>query len=163
VQWREPKQRSAFDQHDRLYVLELYDAPGFPNPGDGKSVRVSPSGEAENIVTGLVVPTAITFGPDGALYVSNFGAAPPGLGQFLRVDITSPLPHPVWIARKPGFSEHNQFGSVRGGFGNLLASLVDAFLAVQIDRRRLDYGYLDAVPATQNFLLRFHPFVVTCV
>ncbi len=78
----------AFDRHDRLYVLELSDAPGFPNPGDGKIVRVSPSGEAEDIVTGLVVPTAMTIGPDGALYVSNFGAAPPGLGQILRVGIT---------------------------------------------------------------------------
>jgi hypothetical protein len=61
---------------------------GFPNPGDGKIVRVSPSVEAEDIVTGLVVPTAMTIGPDGALYVSNFGAAPPGLGQILCVDIT---------------------------------------------------------------------------
>ena len=79
--------RLAFDQHDRLYVLELSDAPGFPNPGDGKIVREA-SGEAEDVVTGLVVPTAMTIGPDGALYVSNFGAAPPGLDQILRVDIT---------------------------------------------------------------------------
>jgi hypothetical protein len=78
----------AFDQRDRLYVLELSDAPGFPSPGSGKLVRLSPSGEAEDIVTGLVVPTAMTVGPDGAIYISNFGAAPPGLGQILRVDVT---------------------------------------------------------------------------
>jgi hypothetical protein len=78
----------AFDHHDRLYVLELSDAPGFPNPGSGKLVRVSPSGQVEDIVTGLVVPTAMTIGPDGAVYISNFGAAPPGLGQILRVDVT---------------------------------------------------------------------------
>jgi len=78
----------AFDHRDRLYVLELSDAPGFPNPGSGKLVRVSPSGEVEDIVTGLVVPTAMTIGPDGAIYISNFGAAPPGLGQILRVDVT---------------------------------------------------------------------------
>jgi hypothetical protein len=29
----------------------------------------------------------MTFGPDGALYVSNLGAAPPGAGQTLRIDI----------------------------------------------------------------------------
>ena len=78
----------AFDHRDRLYVLELSDAPGFPNPGSGKLVRVSSSGEVEDIVTGLVVPTAMTIGPDGAIYISNFGAAPPGLGQILRVDVT---------------------------------------------------------------------------
>lgn len=78
----------AFDNRDRLYVLELSDAPGFPSPGAGKLVRVSPSGQAEDILTGLVVPTAMTIGPDGAVYISNFGAAPPGLGQILRVGIT---------------------------------------------------------------------------
>ncbi len=78
----------AFDHRDRLYVLELSDAPGFPSPGAGKLVRVSPSGRVEDIVTGLVVPTAMTIGPDGAIYISNFGAAPPGLGQILRVDVT---------------------------------------------------------------------------
>jgi hypothetical protein len=38
-------------------------------------------------VTGLVVPTAMTFGPDKALYVSNYGAAPAGAGQILRIDV----------------------------------------------------------------------------
>jgi hypothetical protein len=31
------------------------------------------------------VPTGMTFGPDQALYISNFGAAPTGAGQILRV------------------------------------------------------------------------------
>jgi hypothetical protein len=77
----------AFDSRDRMYVLELSDAPGFPSPGDGKLVRVSPSGEIEDIVTGLVVPSAMIIGPDGAIYISNFGAAPAGLGQILRVEV----------------------------------------------------------------------------
>jgi hypothetical protein len=29
----------------------------------------------------------MTFGPDGKLYVSNFGAAPAGLGQIVRITI----------------------------------------------------------------------------
>ena len=77
----------AFDHRDRLYVLELSAAPGFPTPGAGKLVRVSPSGKSEDILTDLVVPTAMTIGPDGAIYISNFGAAPPALGQILRVEI----------------------------------------------------------------------------
>src|SRR5580704_12589151 len=70
-----------------LYVLELSDAAGFPTPGFGKVVRVNRSGEIEDIVTGLSVPTGMTFGRDGRLYVSNFGAAPAGAGQVLRFDI----------------------------------------------------------------------------
>jgi glucose/arabinose dehydrogenase len=70
-----------------MYVSELSDAPGFPTPGAGKIVRVDESGSIEDFVTGLVVPTAVLYGPDGALYVSDFGAAPPGLGRILRVTI----------------------------------------------------------------------------
>jgi hypothetical protein len=29
------------------------------------------------------VPTGMTFGPNGKLYISNFGAAPPGAGQIV--------------------------------------------------------------------------------
>ena len=75
----------VFDYRDRLYVLELSDAAGNPTPGEGKLVRVSPSGEVEEILGGLVVPTAMTIGPDGAIYISNFGAAPPGAGQILPI------------------------------------------------------------------------------
>lgn len=71
-----------------LYALELSDAPGYPTPGAGKVVRVNAAGTIETVVSGLVVPTGMTFGPDNALYISNFGAAPAGLGQVLRVPIT---------------------------------------------------------------------------
>jgi sugar lactone lactonase YvrE len=77
----------AFDSSHRLYVLELSTDPGFPSPGTGKVVRLNADGSIEDIATGLVVPTGITYGPDGALYVSNFGAAPPGLGQIVRIAI----------------------------------------------------------------------------
>ena len=66
-----------------LYALELSDAPGYPTPGAGKVVRVRRNGVIEEVVTGLTVPTAMTFGPDNALYISNLGAAP--VGQVLRV------------------------------------------------------------------------------
>jgi hypothetical protein len=70
-----------------LYALEMSDAAGFPMPGAGKVVRVKHSGEIEEVITGLSVPAGMTFGPDGRLYISNFGAAPPGAGTILRFDI----------------------------------------------------------------------------
>ena len=70
-----------------LYALELSAAVGYPTPGDGKVVRVTRGGEIEDVVTGLAVPTGMTFGPDGFLYVSNWGAAPAGMGQILRISI----------------------------------------------------------------------------
>jgi len=42
----------VFDHRDRLYVLELSDAAGNLTPGEGKLVRVSPSGEVEEILAG---------------------------------------------------------------------------------------------------------------
>jgi hypothetical protein len=78
---------TAFGPDGLLYVLELSDAAGFPTPGAGKVVRVEANGSIEDVATGLVVPTAMTFGLNGKLYVSNFGAAPPGAGQIVRIDI----------------------------------------------------------------------------
>jgi hypothetical protein len=70
-----------------LYALELNDAAGFPMPpfGVGKVVRLNRAGVIEDVATGLSVPTGMTFGPDGYLYVSNLGAAP--TGQILRISV----------------------------------------------------------------------------
>jgi hypothetical protein len=71
-----------------LYVLELSDAAGNPTPGAGKVVRVTRSGEIQDVATGLLVPAGMTFGPDGRLYVSSLGAAPQGTpGQIWRVEV----------------------------------------------------------------------------
>jgi hypothetical protein len=82
----------AVGPRDRLYALESMTAPGFPGPGElgtGQVVRIGPSGTQTVIATGLSFPTAITLGPDGALYVSNlgFGGPAPGLGQILRITV----------------------------------------------------------------------------
>ena len=51
-------------------------------------MRVSPSGQRTTIASGLTLPTGLTLGPDGALYVSAFGFGfPPGAGQILRIDL----------------------------------------------------------------------------
>jgi hypothetical protein len=83
----------AFDSQHRMYVLEMSTSDGGPNPGDGKVVRMNhPDGGPHDrdqtvIADGLTFPTAMTFGPDGALYVSNVGFGPPpiGLGEILRI------------------------------------------------------------------------------
>jgi hypothetical protein len=78
----------TFDGQDRMYVLEMSPAPGFPTPFIGRVRRVNPSGSIDVIADGLALPTAITFGPDGKLYVSNFGfGLPPGAGQIVRISV----------------------------------------------------------------------------
>ncbi len=81
----------AFDNKGRMYVLENTTGKGnnFPTPFTGKVVRIAADGQKVIIRQGLFLPTAMTFGPDGALYVSNVGFGPPplGLGQILRTDV----------------------------------------------------------------------------
>jgi hypothetical protein len=53
-------------------------------------IRIDPSsGNPTLIASGLFLPTAMTFGSDGALYVSNVGFGPPlnGFGQVLRITV----------------------------------------------------------------------------
>ena len=79
----------AFDNLGRMYVLENTTTAGNPNPGTGQIVRIS--GSSRTVVADhLALPTAMTFGPDGALYVSNLGFGPPpslpdGPGMVLRI------------------------------------------------------------------------------
>ena len=72
-----------------LYALELSPTTptGFPAIGTGKVVRLNRAGDIEDVATGLSVPTGMTFGPDGYLYVSNFGAAPAGAGQIVKIAV----------------------------------------------------------------------------
>jgi hypothetical protein len=71
-----------------VYVLEMSNAPGGPAPGKGDIVSIDLSGTRKTVVAGLDFPTAMTFGPDGKLYVSNKGFAfGPGQGEILRVTL----------------------------------------------------------------------------
>jgi sugar lactone lactonase YvrE len=85
----------AFDGRARLYVLETSystSSPG-PVPATGRLIRILPNGKQEILIDStsglLVVPTGLTFGPDGALYISNigYGAPPVGAGQILKVQV----------------------------------------------------------------------------
>ncbi len=79
----------AFDARGRLYALETDTVAGFPGPqalGSGTVVCVNGNGTFNTVATGLTFPTGMTFGPDGALYVSNIGfGVPPGAGQIVRI------------------------------------------------------------------------------
>ena len=79
----------AFDKRGRLYVLENTTGNPFPTPGTGKVVRIDGKNKTTEIANGLFLPTAMTFGPDGKLYVSNVGFGPPpvGLGQVLKITV----------------------------------------------------------------------------
>jgi hypothetical protein len=75
----------------QLYVLEMTSVPGLPGPtwaGQGKVVRVSADGTLVTVASGLTLPTAMAFAPDGTLYVSNLGfGTPPGAGQIIRITV----------------------------------------------------------------------------
>ena len=73
----------AFDKHHRLYVLEM-SAGGGPIPMTGRVVRVNNDDSRDIIADKLMFPTGMTFGEDGALYVSNTGFGPP-TGQILKL------------------------------------------------------------------------------
>jgi hypothetical protein len=94
----------AFDGEGYLYILENTTGNPLPTPYTGKVLRVTDDG-LEEIATGLFLPTAMTFGPDGALYVSNVGFGPPpvGLGQVVRITVPPASSHERHDREKPVF------------------------------------------------------------
>jgi hypothetical protein len=82
---------SVWDDRDRLYVLESSTVAGDPTPFTGRIRRVDPSGRITTIAEGLFLPSGLTLGPDGNLYVSNVGFGPlflvVGHGEVLKIQI----------------------------------------------------------------------------
>ncbi|MEJ7809285.1 MAG: ScyD/ScyE family protein [Gemmatimonadaceae bacterium] len=85
-----------FDRAGRIYALEAVRCPTTgpcgPSPataGTGRVVHLTRRGTIEVVATGLTFPTGMTFGPDGNLYVSNFGFlnTGPGAGQIVKIDV----------------------------------------------------------------------------
>jgi hypothetical protein len=70
----------------KLYALEMSTSAGGPTPGTGAIVRVRAGHPAKTIVSGLMFPTGMTIGHDGAFYVSDNGFGfPAGAGMILRI------------------------------------------------------------------------------
>jgi plastocyanin len=80
-----------------LYALEMSTGnsaePPFYQRNTGKIVRQTGPAAAEDVVTGLDLPIAMKFGPDGALYAS-FPAiyAEGGAGGVARIDLAAEAP-----------------------------------------------------------------------
>jgi len=71
----------------KLYALESSTTPGGPTPGTGAIVRIKNGAPAETIASGLIFPTGMTVGPDGAFYVSEQGFGfPAGQGRVIRLN-----------------------------------------------------------------------------
>lgn len=91
-----------------LYALEMAtgygDNPEAIMPGTGRVVRLSSPDVVEPLVTGLALPVAMEFGPDGGLYVAGptFGADA-GEGTVLRIDLsaTEPIAVPAVPSASP--------------------------------------------------------------
>lgn len=73
-----------FDAAGNLYVLEI-STNGLLAPGPGRLARINVDGTVDTIVSaGLVMPGGMAIGPDGAIYISNYGTSPDA-GQVVRV------------------------------------------------------------------------------
>lgn len=117
-----------------LYVLEI-DSNGLAaEGGTGRVIEVRPGGIRQVIAdVGLVMPTGMAMGPDGMLYVSNFGVfatgAPEGLppgGMVVQIDPANPTAITV-----------SDFGSQRAPRALLaLAGFALAMGALMVLRRR---------------------------
>jgi hypothetical protein len=80
----------VFDNRDRMYVLEMTAGAPGPTPGLGRVLQIDPAGNTTVVATGLSLPTGMTMGPDGNLYVSNWGFSPKAIGggQVLKITLT---------------------------------------------------------------------------
>ena len=90
----------AFGPDGTLYVLEV-DSNGLVAPGgSGTLIRVASDGTREVMIDGLVAPTGLAIGSDGAAYVTNRSPLA-GIGQVLRV---AAIPEPAsWSMMILGF------------------------------------------------------------
>ena len=62
---------------------------GVPDPEAGRILRRDQNGRRQVIADGLTFPTAMAFGPDGRLYVSNLGDEVPsdGTGEIVVIEV----------------------------------------------------------------------------
>lgn len=76
-----------FDKEGNLYALQYGNQPQWQGNSDGSVIQIAPNGTRAIIYSGegLEAPTALTVGPDGAVYVANKGDRA-GVGEVVRID-----------------------------------------------------------------------------
>ncbi len=75
----------AFDDDGNLYVLEMAANGLLSGDPTGAITRIAPGGQRTHIAgQGLIMPTDMTIGPDGALYVVNISVSP-ATGEVVRI------------------------------------------------------------------------------
>lgn len=85
----------AFDAKGNLYALQYGNEPQWKGISDGSLIKIAPDGTRTTLLSGngLESATALTVGPDGAVYVSSIGDRP-GVGQVIRIDTQAKVPEP---------------------------------------------------------------------
>jgi hypothetical protein len=85
-----------FDAQGNLYALQYANEPEWTGNLDGSLIQIAPDGTRTTLVSGngLESATALTVGPDGAVYVSNKGDRA-GVGQVVRIEKTEAVPEPT--------------------------------------------------------------------
>jgi len=88
----------TFDTEGNLYALQFANQSYLKGNFDGSLIQIAPDGTRTTLLSGngLESATALTIGPDGAVYVSNKGDRP-GQGQVLRIDTTKEVPEPTSV------------------------------------------------------------------
>jgi len=74
----------AWGPDGHLYVLQHASLAGLTGPGI--LYRLESDGTKTPVVTGLIAPGGVVFGPDGALYISNMSVFK-DVGEVLRVEL----------------------------------------------------------------------------
>ncbi|MFH7027097.1 MAG: ScyD/ScyE family protein [Heteroscytonema crispum UTEX LB 1556] len=94
-----------FDAAGNLYALQYANEPQWNGISGGSVIQIAPDGTRTTLLSGngLESATALTVGPDGAVYVSNKGDRPQ-VGQVLRIDPTAKVPEPSFVFSLLAFS-----------------------------------------------------------
>ena len=85
-----------FDAQGNLYALQYAAEPEWKGDSDGSVIQIAPNGTRTTLVSGngIESATALTVGPDGAIYISNKGDRA-GVGQVLRIETPEAVPEPT--------------------------------------------------------------------
>ncbi len=87
-----------FDKQGNLYALQYGNAPQWQGISDASVIQIAPNGARTVLASGngLESATALTVGPDGAIYIANKGDRA-SLGQVLRIESKAKVSEPSAI------------------------------------------------------------------